>query len=284
MDGALQMIFDKAGIAARKLNLLMEDKINNVLNRVADEAIIATDTIIAANNIDLAKMDKSDPKYDRLRLTAERIAGIASDMHNVARLPSPLGKTLSEVTRPNGMTIRKVSVPFGVIGIIYEARPNVTFDVFSLCLKSGNACILKGSADAHNSNLAIINVIHKVLDEEGIDINSAILLPASHDATTEMLNAVGKVDLIIPRGSSRLISYVRDNSRVPVIETGAGICHTYFHSSGDIEKGKAIVNNAKTRRVSVCNALDCLIIDNSRLADLPALVTPMAEKNVIIYA
>ncbi|MEG2819413.1 MAG: glutamate-5-semialdehyde dehydrogenase [Muribaculaceae bacterium] len=284
MDGALQMIFDKAGIAARKLNLLMEDKINNVLNRVADEAIIATDTIIAANNIDLAKMDKSDPKYDRLRLTAERIAGIASDMHNVARLPSPLGKTLSEVTRPNGMTIRKVSVPFGVIGIIYEARPNVTFDVFSLCLKSGNACILKGSADAHNSNLAIINVIHKVLDEEGIDINSAILLPASHDATTEMLNAVGKVDLIIPRGSSRLISYVRDNSRVPVIETGAGICHTYFHSSGDIEKGKAIVKNAKTRRVSVCNALDCLIIDNSRLADLPALVTPMAEKNVIIYA
>lgn len=284
MSKELDIIFENVGVAARKLNLVKEDKINRVLSRVADEAIASTDIILSANELDLEKMDVSDPKYDRLRLTAERIASIAEDMRSVAKLPTPLGKIISEVARPNGIVIKKVSVPFGVIGIIFEARPNVTFDVFSLCLKSGNACVLKGSSDAHNSNLAIINIIHKVLIEEGIDRYSATLLPATHDASTEMLNAVGKVDLIIPRGSQRLISYVRDNSRVPVIETGAGICHTYFHTSGDIAKGRAIVNNAKTRRVSVCNALDCLIIDLARIADLPAIVAPMVESNVIIYA
>lgn len=280
----LTELFRKARKASRKLNLIDENRINDVLRKVADAAVAHTQDILAANREDLSRMDAADPKYDRLMLTEQRIADIASDMRRVAELPSPLGKTLAEWTRPNGMTIRKVSVPFGVIGVIYEARPNVTFDVFSLCLKSGNAVILKGGHDAASSNEAIISVIHGVLQAEGIDTASATMLPLSHEATAEMLNAVEYVDLIIPRGSKKLINFVRDNSRVPVIETGAGICNCYFHSSGDLEKGKRIILNAKTRRVSVCNAMDSLIIDRSRLSDLAALTAPLAEKNVVIYA
>ena len=284
MDKEIQNILERAVEASRKLNLLSPEKINHILCRVADAAEENTDKILAANAEDLARMEKSNPKYDRLLLTKERIAGIASDMRKVAELPSPLGKTLAEWTQPNGMKIAKVSVPFGVIGIIYEARPNVTFDVFSLCLKSGSAVIMKGGTDAYSSNCAIAGVIQEVLREEGVDEAVATLFPPSHEATAELLNAVGYVDLIIPRGGRGLINFVRDNSRVPVIETGAGICHAYFHTSGDLEKGAAIINNAKTRRVSVCNALDCLLIDKSRLADLPALLAPMAEKNVVAYA
>lgn len=284
MDKEIQNILEKAQSASRKLNLLPAEKINSILCRVADAAEANTDKILAANAEDLARMDKTNPKYDRLLLTKERIAGIAADMRKVAELPSPLGKTLAEWTQPNGMKITKVSVPFGVIGIIYEARPNVTFDVFSLCLKSGSAVIMKGGTDAYSSNTAITEVIHGVLREEGVDEAVATLFPPSHEATAELLNAVGYVDLIIPRGGKGLINFVRDNSRVPVIETGAGICHAYFHESGDLTKGAAIVNNAKTRRVSVCNALDCLLIDRSRLADLPVLLSPMAEKNVVAFA
>ncbi|MBE6310883.1 MAG: glutamate-5-semialdehyde dehydrogenase [Bacteroidales bacterium] len=284
MSEEIKNILDKAREASRKVNLFTADKINQVICRVADAAVENTDKILAANAEDLARMDKNDPKYDRLLLTRERIAAIASDMRQVAQLPSPLGKTLAEWTQPNGMKITKVSVPFGVIGVIYEARPNVTFDVFSLCLKSGSAVIMKGGTDAYSSNTAITEVIHSVLRKEGVDEAVATLFPPSHEATAELLNAVGYVDLIIPRGGRGLINFVRNNSRVPVIETGAGICHTYFHSSGDLLKGTAIVNNAKTRRVSVCNALDCLLIDRARLTDLPALLAPMAEKNVIIYA
>lgn len=284
MSEEIKNILDKAREASRKVNLFTADKINQVICRVADAAVENTDKILAANAEDLARMDKNDPKYDRLLLTRERIAAIASDMRQVAQLPSPLGKTLAEWTQPNGIKITKVSVPFGVIGVIYEARPNVTFDVFSLCLKSGSAVIMKGGTDAYSSNTAITEVIHSVLRKEGVDEAVATLFPPSHEATAELLNAVGYVDLIIPRGGRGLINFVRNNSRVPVIETGAGICHSYFHSSGDLLKGTAIVNNAKTRRVSVCNALDCLLIDRARLTDLPALIAPMAEKNVIIYA
>lgn len=282
--GNLTELFRSVRLASRKLNLIDENKINTVLCRVADAAVAHTADILEANKQDLARMEPSNPKYDRLMLTEQRIADIAADMRRVSQLPSPLGRVLAEWTQPNGMTIKKVSVPFGVIGIIYEARPNVTFDVFSLCLKSGNAVIMKGGSDAACSNEAIVRVIHSVLREEGIDTACATLLPPSHEATAEMLNAVEYVDLIIPRGSKNLINFVRDNSRVPVIETGAGICNCYFHSSGDLEKGRRIVMNAKTRRVSVCNALDSLIIDRCRLADLPLLVAPLAEKNVIIYA
>lgn len=284
MEKELHILFDKVIIAARKLNLVPESRIDDILVKVADAAVSHTDKILKANAADLEKMSPDDPKYDRLKLTKERIESIANDMKKVAELPSPLGKVLSENIMPNGMKIKKISVPFGVIGIIYEARPNVTFDVFSLCLKSGNACILKGSADAHNSNCAIVEIIHEVLSKENIDTNSVVLLPPDHEATSIMLNAVGKVDLIIPRGSKGLINFVRDNSRVPVIETGAGICHTYFHTTGDSAKGAAIIKNAKTRRVSVCNALDCLIIDKDRLNDLFSLVSGMIDNKVIIYA
>ena len=284
MTQEIKNILVAAREASRKVNLLDESTINKVLCRVADAAVTNCEKILTANAEDLARMDKNDPKYDRLLLTKERIEAIAEDMRKVAQLPSPLGKVLAEWTQPNGMKISKVSVPFGVIGVIYEARPNVTFDVFSLCLKSGSAVIMKGGTDAYSSNTAIVEVIHNVLKEEGIDEAVATLFPPSHEATAELLNAVGYVDLIIPRGGRGLINFVRDNSRVPVIETGAGICHAYFHSSGDLEKGAAIINNAKTRRVSVCNALDCLLIDRSRLTDLPTLLAPMAEKNVTVYA
>lgn len=284
MEKELHILFDKVINASRKLNITPQAKINEILVKVADAAVNCSDKILQANALDLKKMSPEDPMYDRLKLTEERIGAIAGDMRKVGGLPSPLGKVLSENIMPNGMKIKKISVPFGVIGIIYEARPNVTFDVFSLCLKSGSACILKGSANAHNSNCAIVEIIHDVLIEENADPNSVVLLPPDHAATSIMLNAVGKVDLIIPRGSKGLINFVRDNSRVPVIETGAGICHTYFHTSGDTAKGAAIIKNAKTRRVSVCNALDCLIIDRDRLEDLPSLVSGMADDNVIIYA
>ncbi len=284
MSNEIINILKGAREASRKLNLLSDECINKILLKVADAAEANVAKIVEANGLDLDKMDKADPKYDRLLLTPERIKGIAADMRNVTKLPSPLGKTLDEWTLPNGLNISKVSVPFGVIGVIYEARPNVTFDVFSLCLKSGSAVIMKGGTDAYNSNCAIAEVIHSVLDEEGVDKAVATLFPPSREATSELLNAVGYVDLIIPRGGRGLIDFVRNNSRVPVIETGAGICHAYFHESADMAKGKAIIENAKTRRVSVCNALDCVLIDAARLADLANLVSPLAAKNVEIYA
>lgn len=275
---------EQAVAASRTLNLVSAEKINEVLNCLAEAAVTATDTILAANLIDLSAMEKSNPMYDRLLLTPERIAGIAADMRTVATLPSPLGRVQRELKRPNGMTISRVSVPFGVIGIIYEARPNVSFDVFSLCLKSGNACVLKGGTDAFHSNLAIVGLIQSVLEQHGLNRNCVTLLPAGREATAELLNAVGYVDMIIPRGGKGLIDFVRNNSRIPVIETGAGICHTYFDADGDLEKGKSIVFNAKTRRVSVCNSLDCLVVHSSRLSDLPELCAMLATKNVLIYA
>jgi glutamate-5-semialdehyde dehydrogenase len=251
---------------------------------LADEAVAQSNVILIENIKDLAVMDKVNPMYDRLLLSKERLDGIAADIRNVASLPSPLGKQLMETERPNGMKISKITVPFGVVGVIYEARPNVSFDVFSLCLKSGNACVLKGGTDAHNSNSAIVKVIQSVLETFGLDKNIVTLLPAGREATAELMNAVGFVDVIIPRGGKGLIDFVRDNSRIPVIETGAGICHTYFDEFGDVSKGKEIIFNAKTRRVSVCNALDCLIINEKRLADLPELCEKLVEKNVLIYA
>jgi len=274
----------KAAGAVTALQRLSDDMVSRVLREVASALRMAVDEILEANRLDLEKMSPDNPRYDRLRLTPDRICGIASDMENVAGLPSPLGKVLDETIRPNGMTIRKVTVPFGVIGVIYEARPNVTADVFSLSFRSGNVCVLKGGSDADNSSRAIVSVIHGVLESHGIDASVCTLLSPDREATTELLGAVGLVDLIIPRGSSSLINYVRDNARVPVIETGAGICHTYFDKYGDVGKGASIVNNAKTRRVSVCNALDCLIIHKDRLADLPQICTALSDSNVIIYA
>ena len=263
---------------------IADDKRNEILLAVADAIIANKQTILEANAEDLAKMDPKNPLYDRLQLTDKRLEDIASDMRNVSKLPSPLGRVLKESTLPNGLRLKRVSVPFGVIGMIYEARPNVTFDVFSLCFKSGNACVLKGGKDADNSNRAEVEIIHQVLEANGVNPDVVTLLEATHEATAEMLNAVGYIDLCIPRGGKKLIKFVRDNAKVPVIETGAGVVHAYFDEFGDLDMGKRIIDNAKTRRVSVCNALDCLIIHRSRLADLPALLEPVEKKNVkIVY-
>ena len=270
--------------ASRLLATIADDKRNEILLAVADAIIANKQAILEANAKDLAKMDPKNPLYDRLQLTDKRLEDIASDMRNVSKLPSPLGRVLKESTLPNGLRLKRVSVPFGVIGMIYEARPNVTFDVFSLCFKSGNACVLKGGKDADNSNRAEVEIIHQVLEANGVNPDVVTLLEATHEATAEMLNAVGYIDVCIPRGGRKLIDFVRDNAKVPVIETGAGVVHAYFDEFGDLEMGKRIIDNAKTRRVSVCNALDCLIIHRSRLADLPALLEPVEKKNVkIVY-
>ncbi len=275
---------ENAVTASRRLNLLEAETVKKVLLDLATEARENCDFILSENKKDLERMDAADPKYDRLKLTKARIVGIASDIENVAGLPNPVGRVLMETVRPNGMKITKVTVPFGVIGIIYEARPNVTFDVFALCLKSGNACVLKGGSDAFDSNTAIVSVIRKVLKKWNIDENTVTLLPAGREETHEMLHAHGYIDLIIPRGSQSLIDFIRENSRIPVIETGAGICHTYFDKFGNVEKGAEIIFNAKTRRPSVCNALDCLVVHESRLSDLPQLAEKLAREKVIIYA
>jgi glutamate-5-semialdehyde dehydrogenase len=280
----LNKTFELVRKASQSLAFVNDKTIHDVLLAVADAAQTNASKILSANKKDLDLMDKTNPKYDRLKLTEERINGIAADIRTVASLPSPLGRILKETTRPNGMKIHKVSVAIGVIGIIYESRPNVSFDVFSLCFKSGNACILKGSHDAHQSNTAIVSVIHDVLKNFNLDSAICTLLPAEREATAELMTATNYIDLIIPRGSSNLIQYVRDHTKIPTIETGAGICHTYFDVDGDVAKGAEIINNAKTRRVSVCNAMDCLIIHEKRLPDLPILCNKLSESNVIIYA
>lgn len=280
----LNNIFSEVKKASAELLRLSGQRINEILLAVADEAEKQHPYILEANERDLAKMSPEDPRYDRLRLTQERIAGIAADMRKVASLPSPLGKVLKESVLPNGLQLSRVSVPFGVIGVIYEARPNVSFDVFALCMKAGSACVLKGGSDAEESNKAIVEVIHSVLRRCGVNERVVELLPVEREATQALLTARGYVDLIIPRGSSRLINFVRSNATIPVIETGAGVCHTYFDASGDLAKGAAIVKNAKTRRVSVCNALDCLLVHSDRLCDLAALCEPLKESCVKIFA
>ena len=264
--------------ASRALALVDDGRRNLLLEHLADAILAGEQMLLEANRQDLEQMDSKDPLYDRLMLTPDRLQGIASDMRHVASLPSPLGLVTKERTLPNGLYLRRVSVPFGVIGVIYEARPNVSFDVFSLCFKSGNACLLKGSRNAHHSNEAIVSLIHQTLQADGLSSDVVVLMPPTHDATAELLNAVGYVDLCIPRGGKQLIEFVRDNARVPVIETGAGVVHAYFDKDGDLEKGRAIINNAKTRRVSVCNALDCLLIHRDRVGNLPALLAPMQDK------
>ena len=276
-------VIKKTKEASSVMQSITEEQRKAVLESLADSIIVNSEKLLESNKLDLEKMEKSNPLYDRLLLNEDRLKGIASEIRNVVSLPSPLGKVTSERKLDNGLFIRRISVPFGVIGIIYEARPNVSFDVFSLCFKSGNACILKGSKNADESNKAIVELIQEVLENHGINPYVVTLLPPTHEATAELLNAVGYVDLCIPRGGKKLIEFVRDNARVPVIETGAGVVHTYFDASGSLEKGKAIINNAKTRRVSVCNALDCLLVHKSREKDIEALIEPMKDKVEFVY-
>ena len=270
--------------SAGQIALLTDEQRNNVLKAVADAIETKADVLLDANRQDLANCSAADPLYDRLQLDQARLSEIAAQMRKVATLPSPVGRTIAERMMPNGLHLRKVSVPFGVIGMIYEARPNVTFDVFSLCFKSGNACILKGGKAADNSCRAGVKLIHDVLQQRGLDTACITLLPATHTAAATLLEAVGYVDLCIPRGGRRLIDFVRTTAKVPVIETGAGVVHCYFDMSADLDMGRRIVDNAKTRRPSVCNTLDTLIIHRSRLNDLPALCVPLGEKGVVIHA
>ena len=279
----LKDTFENVKAASRKLNLLSDEQRNKILNAVADAIIAQKATILEANSQDLAKMDKQNPLYDRLQLTERRLDDIANDMRNVACMPSPLGHITKEKTLHNGLRLYRVSVPYGVIGMIYEARPNVTYDVFSLCFQSGNACVLKGGSDADLSNQAAVKLIHEVLTNYGVNPDVVTLLPATHEATGEMLNAVGYIDLCIPRGGRRLIDFVRDTARIPVIETGAGVVHVYFDKDGDLEMGRKIICNAKTRRVSVCNALDTLLVHKDREADIPQLLAPMQGKVTFYY-
>ncbi|GHT09521.1 gamma-glutamyl phosphate reductase [Bacteroidia bacterium] len=278
------VFFEKAQKASAVLSSLPDKMANEILFSIGEKILEGTDKILSENQKDLDRMSPTDYRYDRLKLTPERIEGIVADLKNVTELPSPVGRILKETTRPNGMKITKISVPFGLIGIIYEARPNVSLDVFSLCFKSGNVCILKGGSDAEFSNAAIVKIIQEVLASHHVPVECCTLLPSEREATAALLQAEGIVDLIIPRGSQSLIDFVRKNTKIPVIETGAGICHTYFDIDGNKEIGQAIVNNAKTRRVSVCNALDCLIIHEERSADLPFICGKLPESQVIIYA
>jgi len=277
-------IFARVKYASRGLAEVSDDVRSRAIVDLADRVDANIDSLMEANAADLARMDTSNPLYDRLQLTPERLHAIAADLRHVASLPCPVGEVVEHRTLPNGIDLRRVRVPFGVIGVVYEARPNVTFDVFSLCLKSGNACVLKGGHDADSSNLAAISLIHESLHACGIVADAAVLLPSTHEATAAMLGAVGYIDVCIPRGGRRLIDFVRDTARVPVIETGAGVVHVYFDADGDIVMGRDIVENAKTRRVSVCNALDTLLVHRSRLSDLASLVAPLAAKNVELYA
>lgn len=275
-------LFHRVKEVSKELLLLTDEQRSNILLRIAERTESSMEQLLFANSIDLQKLEKSNPLYDRLLLTPERITSIVADLRKVASLPSPLGLVSKERTLSNGLYLRRVSVPFGVIGVIFEARPNVCFDVFSICFKSGNACVLKGSHTAEESNRAIIALIHDVLRETGVPTDVLALLPPTHEATANLLAAVGYVDLCIPRGGKKLIEFVRDNARVPVIETGAGVVHAYFDKDGDIEKGRNIIANAKMRRVSVCNALDCLLVHSERVADIPSLLEPMKDKVDII--
>ncbi|MDE7427214.1 MAG: glutamate-5-semialdehyde dehydrogenase [Muribaculaceae bacterium] len=272
-----------ARMASRQLNTMSDGRRAVLIADVADMLELSIPEILEANKKDLARMDASDPKYDRLALSADRIKAIAADTRHVATLPSPLGE-LERRVLPNGLVLRKEAVPFGVIGVIYEARPNVSADVFSLCFKVGNAVVLKGGHDAAASNAAIVNVIHAVLEKHGISTAAATLLPSTREATAQLLQARGLVDLLIPRGSRQLIDRVRRDARIPVIETGAGVCHTFIDKTADVSMAAAIVNNGKTRRVSVCNALDCLLVHHARLGDLPAIVAALAQAEVVIWA
>ncbi|AKQ45490.1 gamma-glutamyl phosphate reductase [Rufibacter radiotolerans] len=279
-----QILFANTKTASRSLGQLPPDKVNRILRSVASELLSQASFLLAENQKDLARMDPANPSYDRLQLTPDRLKGIAQDLENVASLTSPLGEVLLDKTQANGLKISKVRVPLGVVGVIYEARPNVTFDVFALCFKTGNACLLKGGSDAEFSNLAIVSLLHQVLELHGVPSEVVQLLPVDRTATEALLQAVDYVDVLIPRGSQSLIHYVRENARVLVIETGAGIVHTYFDETADLVKGQAIIQNAKTRRVSVCNALDCLILHHSRLPHLPVLVSPLAQAQVELFA
>ena len=268
----------------RKLTLLSPEKTNEILRKIAEITSSRHASILRENQKDLDRMDPVDPKYDRLKLTSERLKTIERDLESVASLPSPLGITMESRVLASGLELSKISVPLGVVGVIYESRPNVTYDVFALCFKAGNVVVLKGSKDAHYSNIIIVKIIREVLESYGLE-EAIYLAPSDRAIMPVILEATAFIDVIIPRGSEGLIGFVRHNSKVPVIETGAGIVHTYYDNSADILKGKPVIINSKTRRVSVCNALDTLLIHRDRVDDLAKIFHEVDEKfRLVIYA
>jgi glutamate-5-semialdehyde dehydrogenase len=274
----LQQDLSKTREASRELARCDDAKVRAVLETLAERTLANEQLILKANLEDLSRMPESDPKYDRLLLNQQRLADIAHDLRCVAALPSPVGELLEQRQLENGLELSKVRVPMGVIAVIFESRPNVTFDVFALCLKTLNACVLKGSSDADATNRVVVKMMHEVLVEHGIDPAVVLLAPPQREYLPAILQATDDIDLAIPRGSKALIDFVRDNARVPVIETGAGIVHTYVDSSADLDKAKAIITNAKVRRPSVCNALDTLIVHRDLLPALPALMAEMGDE------
>ena len=283
-EQTLRKGLERARDAARELARNDDATVRAVLYALADKALANAEEIMAANRADLARMPEDDPKYDRLLLNPERLEAICADLRHVADLPSPVGEVLEERVLENGLRLRKVRVPMGVVAVIFESRPNVTFDVFALCLKTRNACVLKGSSDAHDTNRVVVRLMHEVLLENGILPDCVLLAPPQREWLPRILDAVGLIDLAIPRGSQGLIDFVRDNARVPVIETGAGIVHTYVDASADCAMARAVITNAKTRRVSVCNALDTLVLHRDLLGKLPELMRDMGEKGVEVFA
>lgn len=271
--------------AAAVVRRLTPDKKTNLLNRLSDVLAAHATDIIAENQKDLDRMSATDPKYDRLKLTESRVNDLAKSLREVAVLPDPANEVLLERTIEQGLQLKKITVPLGVVGVIYEARPNVTVDVASLCLRSGNACILKGGKEADRSNRYLVGLIQRVLTEFDVPKAAVTLLPPDRAVVNELLTATRYVDIIIPRGSESLIQFVRKNSLVPTIETGAGVCHAFVEASADLNKAVAIVVNGRVSRPSVCNSLDCVLVDE-RIAErfLPMLLDDFNKWSVEVFA
>lgn len=279
----LEETLKKLKVESRKLVLIEENIINKVLSNLADKLEKNSQYILEANLIDLKKIDSNDPIYDRVLLNEERIKNIAQSVRIISEYKSPISEILEEKVLENGLKLKKIRVPIGVVGVIFEARPNVIIDVFSLCFKSRNVCVMKGGSQCNETNLKIMEIIYEVLDEFNLR-NAAFLLPNDREVVNELLKSDKYIDVIIPRGGKDLIRFVRDNSTIPVIETGAGVCHMYFDEFGDIRKGAEILFNAKTSRPSVCNALDTMLVHSSQIKALPELCSELIEKNVEIRA
>jgi glutamate-5-semialdehyde dehydrogenase len=278
-------LLQKTQQASASVRRLSDAQRSDLLNELAEIVEQSKVLIMSENQKDLDLMDKADPKYDRLLLTESRIQGLADSLREVTILPDPTGEVLTERNLENGLNIKKIAVPMGVVGVIYESRPNVTIDVASLCLRSGNACVLKGGKEAIFSNTCLVGLIHQVLAKFGVADEAVLLLPTDRKFTEELLKATRFVDIIIPRGSDSLIQFVRQNSLIPTIETGAGVVHTYVETSADLAKAKDIIVNARVSRPSVCNSLDCAIVDKAIIEKfLPMLVEDFKKWNVEVYA
>jgi glutamate-5-semialdehyde dehydrogenase len=274
-----------AAKAKQILQQLAPDTKITILNAIADGLVAHTPDILVANKIDLDRMPDDDPKKDRLLLNSDRLKGLADSVQQIAQLADPTDQLLLKKTLPNGLEIEKITVPLGVVGVIYESRPNVTIDVAALCIQSGNVCLLRGGSDALHTNEALLKVIHDILEQHGIATTIVQLLPVDRKHVSELLEATQYVDIIIPRGSQSLIDYVREHAKVPVIETGAGVCHTYVDSTADLDMAAKIVANAKISRPSVCNSLDTVLVDRAVAAEfLTKLKTYFEDAQVEVFA